>query len=256
MSRATRAAFLAVAALLMAAGIAGTIAAADSMADMGAMDMPGGWSLSMTWMRMPGQSWREVAQSFLGMWLVMTVAMMLPAVLPALWRYRQAQGGRRHPNMLTLLAAAGYFSVWLLWAAAVLPLGAAVAQLTLHWSALARAVPAAAALLVLGAGAVQLSPWKARQLGCCRQPQLSIAAGPGAALRHGLTLGLTCSRCCGNLMLVLPAIGLMDLAVMTLVTLAIVLERLVSGASLPRLTGVVLIATGALLLARAAALAV
>ncbi|WEX75180.1 DUF2182 domain-containing protein [Sinorhizobium numidicum] len=50
-----------------------------------------GWTMSMTWMRMPGQTWSAAAASFLGMWLVkMMMAMMLPSLVPMLRRYRQA----------------------------------------------------------------------------------------------------------------------------------------------------------------------
>ena len=52
--------------------------------------MPGGWTMSMTWMRMPGQTWLDAAAVFVGMWVVMMVAMMLPSLAPLLWRYRQA----------------------------------------------------------------------------------------------------------------------------------------------------------------------
>ena len=69
---------------------------ARSMSAMGGMPMPGGWTMSMTWMRMPGQTWPGAAASFLGMWIVMMVAMMLPALVPMLRRYREAvdQTGR------------------------------------------------------------------------------------------------------------------------------------------------------------------
>ena len=50
--------------------------------------MPGGWTMSMAWMRMPGQTWLGFAASFLGMWVAMMVAMMLPSLVPMLWRYR------------------------------------------------------------------------------------------------------------------------------------------------------------------------
>ena len=46
--------------------------------------MPGGWSMSMAWMRMPGQTWPGAAASFLAMWAVMMVAMMLPSLVPML----------------------------------------------------------------------------------------------------------------------------------------------------------------------------
>ena len=61
------------------------------MSAMGEMPMPGGWTMSMAWMRMPGQTWPGAAASFLGMWVVMMVAMMLPSLVPMLWRYRQAR---------------------------------------------------------------------------------------------------------------------------------------------------------------------
>ena len=70
-----------------------TIVWCASMSAMGGMAMPGGWTMSMMWMRMPGQSWLAVAASFLGMWMVMMVAMMLPSLAPMLWRYRQAVAG-------------------------------------------------------------------------------------------------------------------------------------------------------------------
>ena len=84
--------FLGVSALLFAASAAVTIAWCASMSAMGGMPMPGGWTMSMAWMRMPGQTWPGAAASFLGMWVVMMVAMMLPSLVPMLWRYRQAVG--------------------------------------------------------------------------------------------------------------------------------------------------------------------
>ena len=57
---------------------------------MGDMEMPDGWTMSMVWMRMPGQTWLGAAASFLGMWVIMMAAMMLPALVPTLLRYRRA----------------------------------------------------------------------------------------------------------------------------------------------------------------------
>src|SRR5437667_7443789 len=89
---ASQQAFLRVSALLFAASAAGTIVWCASMSAMGEMPMPGGWTMSMAWMRMPGQTWSGAASSFLGMWVVIMVAMMLPSLVPMLWRYRQAVG--------------------------------------------------------------------------------------------------------------------------------------------------------------------
>ena len=72
-------AFLGVSAFLFAASAVATIAWCKSMSAMGEMPMPGGWTMSTAWMRMPGQPWPFFAASFLGMWVVMMVAMMLPS---------------------------------------------------------------------------------------------------------------------------------------------------------------------------------
>src|SRR6516165_3153522 len=75
-------------ALMFVGSAAATIYFCRSMG--GDMEMPGGWTMSMAWMRMPGQTWLGAAASFLGMWVVMMVAMMLPSLVPMLQRYREA----------------------------------------------------------------------------------------------------------------------------------------------------------------------
>jgi hypothetical protein len=68
-------AFVGVSALLLAASAALTIAWCESMSAMGEMLMPGGRTMSMVWMRTPAQTWPGAAASFLGMWVVMMVAL-------------------------------------------------------------------------------------------------------------------------------------------------------------------------------------
>src|SRR6185503_20496768 len=79
-ARASQRAFVGVSALLFAASAAVTIVWCESMSAMDEMPMPGGWTMSMAWMRMPAQTWPGAAVSFLGMWVVMMVAMMLPSL--------------------------------------------------------------------------------------------------------------------------------------------------------------------------------
>jgi len=158
-------AFVGVSALLFAASAAVTIVWCASMSAMGGMWMPGDWTMSMAWMRRPGQTWPGAAASFLVMWVVMMVAMMLPSLLPMLWRYRQAVGrpGETRLGRLTALVGAGYFFVWTALGMAVFPLGVALATVEMERPALALAVPSAVAVVVLIAGALQFTPWKARQ---------------------------------------------------------------------------------------------
>ncbi|HSS38497.1 MAG TPA: DUF2182 domain-containing protein [Polyangia bacterium] len=225
------------------------------------MPMPGGWEMSMAWMRMPGQTWAGAAASFLWMWAVMMVPMMSPSVIPMLSRYRRAVGpcGRPRLAALTALVAAGYFFVWTALGALVFPLGVALAAIEMRLPPVARAVPAVVGLVLLAAGALQLTPWKARQLACCRgelsgRPRLH--AGAGAAWTHGARLGLQCARCCLALTIVLLVVGVMDLRAMVAVTAAVTVERLApAGERFARAIGVVVVGAGVLMLARAAGLA-
>src|ERR1700733_4062181 len=109
--RASRRAFLSVAALFFAASAAVTVLWCMSMSTMGEMSMPGGWTLSMLWIRMPGQTWPSAAASFLSMWVAMMAAMMMPSLMPMLWRYRQAVATTQETGVarLTALVSLGYF---------------------------------------------------------------------------------------------------------------------------------------------------
>jgi predicted metal-binding membrane protein len=258
--RATGHAFFGVSALLFAASAAVTIVRCSSMSAMGAMPMPGGWAMSMAWMRMCGQTWPGVAASFLCMWVVMMVAMMLPSFAPMLWRYREAIGrtGETCLARLTALVGAGYFFVWTAFGMAAFPLGVALSSLEMQLPALARAVPMAVGVVVLTAGALQFTAWKAHHLACCREAPgrgCALAANAGTAWRYGLRLGLHCSYCCAGLTAILFVFGVMDLRAMIVATLAITVERLVpDGERVARVIGVVAAAAGLFLIARAAGL--
>ena len=73
--------------------------------------MPGGWTMPMMWMVMPGQNIWNTAWLFLLMWQAMMVAMMLPSTWPMLALYRRVAAFRElaHASLGTLVVAAGYF---------------------------------------------------------------------------------------------------------------------------------------------------
>src|SRR5438046_5772989 len=258
--RASRPAFLGVSARLFALSVAVTIAWCTSMSAMGGMPMPGGWTMSMAGMRMPGQTWPGAAASFLGMWAVMMVAMMLPSLVPMLWRYRQAVGrtGATRLGRLTALVGVGYFVVWTVFGMAAFPLGVALAAIEMQQPALARAVPIAVGVQVLIAGSLQLAAWKARHLACCRaapERGRTLPADAGTAWRHGLRLGLHCSHCCAGLIAILLVIGVMDLRAMAVLAAAITVERLApAGERVARALGAVVVVAGMFLIARAVVL--
>jgi predicted metal-binding membrane protein len=257
--RGSQRAFFAISALLFAASAAATIWCA-SMSVMGEMPMPGGWTMSMVWMRMPGQTWPGAAASFLAMWVTMMVAMMLPSFVPMLRRYRQVirSTGETRLGPPTALVGVGYLVVWTGLGIVVFPLGAALATVEMQRPALARAVPIAIGVVVLAAGALQLTAWKARHLAWCRTVPAyghPLSADAGTAWRHGLRFGLHCSHCCAGPMAVLLAMGLMDFRAMAVVAAAITLERLApAGERVARAVGAVGVGAGLLLIARAAGL--
>ena len=259
-ARASRRAFFGASALLFAVSAAVTIACCASMSAMGGMAMPGGWTMSMAWMRMPGQSWSAAAASFIGMWVAMMVAMMLPSLVPMLLRYREAVGGagETHLGRLTALVGAAYFIVWTVFGIAAFPLGAALAAIEMRLSALARAVPIGVGVVVSLAGALQFTAWKARHLACCRaapERGRKLPADGATAWRHGMRLGLHCSHCCAGLTAMLLVIGVMDLRAMAVVTVANTLERLApAGERVAQGIGAVTIAAGLFLIARATGL--
>jgi predicted metal-binding membrane protein len=221
----------------------------------GGMPMPGGWTMSMAWMRMPGQTWLGAAGMFMAMWVVMMVAMMLPSLVPTLSSYRRSLGrvGGARLDGLTALAGAGYFFIWTVVGIVAYPLGVAWAAAAMRWPAVARIVPEATGAVILLAGFLQLTAWKASRLETCRGSSCGSAQPPTAraAWRHGLRLGAHCTLCCSGLMAILLVGGVMDLGVMVAVAAAITIERLAPWPRhAARAVGLAAVALGIVVLAR------
>lgn len=245
--------FFGTAGLLFAAATTITILSGAAMETMGAVPMAGGWLLSGIWLPLCGQSWFETAACFLGMWLVMTVAMMLPSLTPVLWRHRLAafEIGAIQPGRLAALAGTCYFAVWTGFGLLVFLTGAALAQAAMLWPALGHLGPIAGGFLVLIAGLLQFSPWKVRLLTSCRAAFPRGLHDRPAPLRAGIMLGLRCCASCTGPMAVLIAGGVMDLPLMIGVTIAVTAERLLPAkARIAEATGMVMATAGILLLAQ------
>src|SRR4029434_4250489 len=254
--RSSQRAFVGVSALLFVASSAVTIVWCTSMSAMGRMPMPGDWTMSMAWMRTPGQTWATAAASFISMWVVMMVAMMLPSLIPMLWRYRQAVSGTGETRLgrLTTLAGLGYFLVWTVFGLLAYSIGVSLAAIEMQQPVLSRAVPCAVGVVILLAGALQFSAWKTHHLARCREVPArgrTFPADGATAWRHGMRLGLHCAHCCSNLMAIILVIGVMDIGSMAVVTIAITVERLApAGERVARAIGVIVVGAGLFLIAR------
>jgi predicted metal-binding membrane protein len=189
---------------------------------------------------------------FLGLWLVMMSAMMLPSAAPvaALWMRLisgAATSSSRLPRMALFLG--GYLLIWVAFGAV------AFAALT-GTGRLVPASPTAAKWLgvaiFIAAGAYQLTPWKDWCLRHCRSPIGALMfylgfKGRGRDLRVGMHHGATCAGCCWGLMVVLVAVGAMNLAAMVALAVVIAAEKLWRyGKSFAQAVGVALVVVGTL----------
>ena len=162
---------------------------------------------------------------FLGMWVTMTAAMMLPSIAPTVMLF--ATVSRRF--VATVVFIGGYLAAWT--AYGLVAYGAfravhALAGGALAWDRAGRFVAAAA---LAAAGIYELTPLKRACLRRCRAPLRIVVgagrAGPARALRLGCEHGAVCVACCLGLMLALFALGAMSLAWMGLAAAAIFVQR-------------------------------
>ena len=228
--------------LLVAAGGGGVAGAA-----MGA---------ARTWMMGPTQiSWTPFeAASVLVMWGAMMVAMMLPTAAPAVLTYAwigRQRSSQSRPFVGTAWFVAGYLLAWS---------GVALAATAVQWCfgqagwfdpTTGRGHGLFAGLIFLAAGLYQLTPVKDRCLRLCQAPMRLLQRhggyreDRGGALRLGVIHGVCCVGCCWCLMLLLFAVGVMNLAWIAVISAFILLEKIVpSDRLVSRLAALGLAATG------------
>jgi predicted metal-binding membrane protein len=169
---------------------------------------------------------------FLGIWVTMMAAMMLPSVAPVVTLFARVAGGREHGRRappLTLCFAVGYFAVWTIYGLAAYGLYQLVDDVDGDLLAWDRAGPWVAGGAIVAAGIYQLTPLKRICLRHCRSPLHFLLGNwrPGAsgAVRMGVTHGSYCVGCCWGLMLILFAVGVMSIFWMVVVAAVIFAEK-------------------------------
>lgn len=171
---------------------------------------------------------------FLPVWLAMMMAMMFPSVAPvvslfaAAGRARRVRGGQATP---TWVFVAGYLSVWSLFGLGAFLLSMAVPALGMAANGLRGASALAGGAALILAGLYQWSPLKQVCLRHCRSPLGVLLhrwrGGRAGAFRMGFSHGAYCLGCCWGLMLVLFAVGLMNIVAMVVLTGVIFAEKVV-----------------------------
>jgi predicted metal-binding membrane protein len=106
-------------------------------------------------------------------------------------------------------------------------------------------------VVLIVAGLYQLSPLKATCLTKCRSPFQYVLTswrdGYGGAFRMGLEHGVYCLGCCWLLFVILFPLGMMNIAILALVTLLIFAEKaLPVGRRISQVAAVALVAYGVL----------
>ena len=171
---------------------------------------------------------------FLGIWVTMMAAMMLPSVSPMVLLFARVsrEQARRGQAVLvpTWLFVAGYLAVWTVAGLAAYGIYRAFVSAGTDWLAWDRAGPYVTGAALLAAGLYQLTPLKDVCLRHCRSPLHFLLHGwrPGriGAVRMGMEHGAYCLGCCWGLMLALFALGVMSLFWMAVVGAVILVEKL------------------------------
>jgi predicted metal-binding membrane protein len=232
---------------------------------MGAMEMPPLDASDSRAMTDPGRGPLTAGALlvFLGLWVVMMAAMMLPSAVPMIltfgtvYRRQRERGGAFVP---TWVFVAGYLLVWGAFGLVAWLLGLAGQEAQARASQTADLAPRLAAAAMLGAGLYQLTPLKFVCLQHCRSPLAFVLHHwrPGllGALRMGSEHGAYCVGCCWMLMVLLVVVGLASVPWMGAITLIILAEKVLPpGRAVTLAVAASLLGLGALALAQPALIA-
>jgi predicted metal-binding membrane protein len=185
------------------------------------------------------------------MWAAMVLAMMLPSAAPMILTYAEiaetaARKGERIVSPFVI--AAGYSVVWLGFAIVATFAQLALTRAALLDSGMATANTLLSGAIFIGAGLYQFSALKHACLTKCRQPFPFFFAHWETTRRGvfklGLGQGFYCLGCCWAIMLVMFAVGVMNVTWMAALGVAMAVEKIAHGKRLTYGLGAALIAIG------------
>ena len=228
---------------------------ADDMA-MGGMDMtgyrmiPAGQALMM-----PASSpWQPIEFAYVFvMWIVMMVGMMTPSVTPMLLVYARVGRQTTETRPLASVAwfAAGYFLAWITFSLMATSLQWALERAGLLTPVMAGASNILGGALLILAGLYQWTSLKDVCLWQCQAPLGFILSHGGfqrttaSSIMLGFRNGVYCLGCCWALMVLLFALGVMNLFWIAALAVLVLLEKIMpSGRVIARMAGVAFFAAG------------
>jgi predicted metal-binding membrane protein len=185
------------------------------------------------------------------MWGAMTLAMMLPSAAPMILTYAEIAdtAARKNQHVVSpFVLTAGYCAVWLGFAAAAAIAQVALTRAVLLDTAMASASGLLSGAIFIAAGFYQFSGLKHACLRQCQSPFPFFFANwettPRGVFRLGLRQGLFCLGCCWAMMLVMFAVGVMNVIWMAALGIVMTLEKIGTGKRFSHGIGVLAIAAG------------
>jgi len=189
------------------------------------------------------------------MWCAMVLAMMLPTAAPMVMTYAdlaETATAKGESAASPVVITAGYITVWLGAAAVLTALQAALLRLDMLDARIGIGNPFIAGMMFLGAGAYQFSSAKRACLTHCQHPFRFFLANwtssPRAIFRIGLGQGLSCLGCCWAMMLLMFAVGVMNVVWMAILGIVMAIEKLGVSTRFSRAAGLVFVAIGAFII--------
>lgn len=189
------------------------------------------------------------------MWFLMAVAAMLPSAAPMIRTYCEIADTariKREPVVHPLVLVAGYLATWLAASVVFAALTLTIYAFAASGQMLDPVVGFAGAAALAIAGLYQFSGLKQACLKKCRNPFsilfASWSAKPGRIFRLGMEQGVWCLGCCWALMLVMFAVGAMNIFWMALIGLFTLIEKQTTGRVASQAAGAILLVWAAALL--------
>lgn len=187
-----------------------------------------------------------------GMWQAMTLAMMVPSAAPMILTYAEiaeTATQKQQDVVSPLVLAGGYLAIW-----DAFSFGAASMQTTVSVAGLGNIgnTPIAGVVFIL-AGLYQFSRLKLSCLSYCQRPFPYFFANwttkVWGVFVLGLRQGAYCIGCCWALMLIMFAVGSMNIIWMAGLGAVMTIEKMSTSMRFSRAVGAALIAVGGVLVA-------